>query len=1040
MIPPKTLEKLEKRLQKIHGWRYGTVQEVPLEYAETTEHYRTPPADLEYAPAPTGLKWGSHWGSAWFRGEIEVPRTCRGRRIFYRHESFCEKLLFVNGAIHSGINPRQNEALLVKSARGGERFSFYVEAYAGHPIPGVDAFRPEMYTHQFCDMDPGQDPPLELKASALVAERSETAALYYEASTLYDIAIILDKHSLRRAQILDRLNRALDLVPLEWEKEEDLESASKAARRELAPLLKLKNSSTTPYMGTVGHAHIDIAWLWPMKETIRKGARTFARVLELMDDYPDYRFQQSQPVLIDMIEKHYPELLPRIRKRVKEGRWEPNGGMWVEADCNLSGGEALVRQFLEGRKKTQEIFGYSGDTLWLPDVFGYAAALPQILKGCGIDNFVTSKINWNDTNRFPFDTFLWRGIDGTEIFSHFITTRTNGYNAILRPRYVWETWEYVQHKEVQDGAIVSVGYGDGGGGPTRDMCEFAQRMGDIEGCPRTEWVSTSAFLKKLREMPVERPRWVGELYLEYHRGTYTSQARTKRYNRKLEFLLREVELYSVLAMMQDLDYPAAQLQDLWRVVLTNQFHDILPGSSIRQVYEVAEAEYAQAEKDLLDLRDKALDTLSQAFVPDSENAARVIANALSWPREEIVYLRDTAANSAVDAAGRPLPAQRYDQGVAVRVSIDAFSITPIALRNDDLATKSTPFKISAKGLETPFFKVLFDKSGRISRLYDKEAGREVVREGGLFNAFYSAEDMPVFWDAWDIDRYYRDTLRAETELISREVAEEGPLFCAVRLRCRIGKLSSLVQDVIFYAHSRRIDFRTEIDWRERHTLLKVGFDMNVLADKFRCEIQYGHAERNTHANTSWDQAQFEVCAHKWVDISQNDYGVALLNDCKYGHDTLDDRLSLTLLKSSVCPDPEADQGRHEFVYALFPHTGTFTAETVVREGYQLNQPLTVSVPENSRGKETELWLCRVSNPNVVVEAVKKAEADNSLILRCYEAGKTNARTTITFRQSIRRASVCNMMEEQDVALPVEDDRITLDFRPFEIKTLKIALR
>jgi alpha-mannosidase len=533
---------------------------------------------------------------------------------------------------------------------------------------------------------------------------------------------------------------------------------------------------------------------------------------------------------------------------------------------------------------------------------------------------------------------------------------------------------------------------------------------------------------------------VGELYLELHRGTYTSQARTKRYNRKLEFLLREVELYSVLAMAQGLEYPSAKLQELWRVVLTNQFHDILPGSSIRQVYEVAEEEYAQVEAELLALRDAALQKLSESFVPDGEGGAQVVANALSWPREEIVHLKDADATAAVNADGHALPVQRSESGLAVRVKLGALEVAPIALRKGETAAAVSPFKISAKGIESPFYKVLFDKAGRISRLYDKEAGREVVREGGVLNAFYSAEDMPVYWDAWDIDRYYRDTLRQETDLISREVVADGPLFCTVRLRCRIGKKSSLVQDVVFYAHSRRIDFRTEVDWREQHTLLKVGFYLNVLADKFRCEIQYGHAERNTHANTSWDQAQFEVCAHKWVDYSQNDYGVALLNDCKYGHDTLDDRLSLTLFKSAFCPDPEADQGRHEFVYALLPHADAFDAETVVREGYNLNQALTVVTPDQSKGRETALWLCRVSNPNVIVEAVKKAEADNAIVIRCYEAGKTSARATFTFRQSLRRVGECNMMEEQDVSIPVEDDKVIVDFRPFEIKTLKVYLR
>jgi alpha-mannosidase len=1039
MIPPKVIDKLAKRIAKLEQWRYAPASPAPLEMAETMEHFRTPPIDLGYEPAPVGCRWGQHWGTVWFRGRAEVPRACRGRRVYYRHVSVGEKLLFVDGKPFAGMDPKHQEVLLLAYARGGESMVLDIEAYCGHPFPGADGYNPEMRTLHWVGGGPETPPPLTLEASDLVVERESVAALYYDANALYKTALILEENSLRRAVLLDQLNQALDLVPLHWETEEELDAAARQAQKHLAPLLKQRNAPTTPTIGITGYAHIDVGWLWPVRESIRKAARTFASMLNLMEDYGEFRFLQSQPVLYQMIEDHYPELLARIRKRVKEGRWEPNGGMWVEADCNVSGGESLVRQFLEGRKKTMELFGYKSDTLWLPDVFGYAAALPQILKLCGIENFVTSKINWNDTNRFPYDTFWWQGIDGTEIFTHYITTRTNGYNAQPLPEIMQETWNFVQQKELQDCTLTSVGWGDGGGGTTREMLEHAARIRDLEGCPKTEFVNVSLFLKQMRTQKVERPRWVGELYFELHRGTYTSQARTKRYMRKMELLLREVEIYSVMAMPAGFEYPAASLQKHWRTLLTNQFHDILPGSSIRKVYEDAEAEFAQMETDLVELRNAALIKIGAQFIPDTEDSAFVLANALSWAREEAVFINAPGYNAAVDAQGRALPAQAVDGGLYVRCRAESLGAAPIALRKKESAAASA-FVYATRTLETPFYRVTFDKAGKITGLFDKDANREVVRPGKRLNDFYTAEDVPVFWDAWDIDRDYRDRLRIEDNLIAREVAADGPLCFVLRSKHGLGRRSTLTQDLIFYAHSRRIDFKTRADWQEKHTLLKVGFGMDVLAEAYRNEIQFGHALRPTHTNTSWDQARFEVCAHKWVDVSEGNYGVALLNDCKYGHDSLDDMISLTLLRSPLAPDELADQGKHEFTYALLPHLGGFDAETVVRAAYALNVPLTLMKLKAAAGKDLSTALCWVDNPNVIVEAVKKAENDDAVIVRVYEAGKTRGAAALIFARPLRKALECDLMEERDQTAQIRENSIVFAVRPFEIKTFKVYFR
>ncbi len=1044
MLTPKTREQIRKRLDILASQRYRSVLEVPLEAAETMEHFREPPTDLTYKPAPLGSCWGTHWGTVWFRGALEFARELRGARVYYRHRHAGERLLFVNGQALGGMDPYHEEVLLAPKARGGERYELYIEAYCGHPMWEVDPFNPRMITMHGISGASKESPPLALLESTLVVEREALSAFLYDAEVLYRTALIQDENVLRRAQLLEGLRKTLDQISLQWQSEDELVRMMTAAQKEIAPLLKHKNGPTMPTVGIVGHAHIDVGWLWPVRESIRKSARTFSTVLSLMDEYPDLTFQQSQAVLYDMVEKHYPELLTRIKKRVKEGRWAPNGGMWVEADCNVSGGESLVRQLLEGRKKFMELFGYKGDTLWLPDVFGYAAALPQILKKSDIQNFVTSKINWNDTNRFPYDTFWWRGIDGTEIFTAYITTRSNGYNAEVLPEIMQETWNFVQQKELQDSVLTSVGWGDGGGGPTREMCERAMRMKDVEGCPKTVFTQASQFLKALREQPVERPRWSGELYLEYHRGAYTTQARTKRWNRKMELLLRETEFFAAMAMVGGADYPAHTLETQWRVLLTNQFHDILPGTSIKEVYHVAEGQYKQMREVLTGLRDNALATLARSFPPDTENQAWLIGNALSWARADMVELPVNDFNSAVNERGAPLPTQKTRHGLTVKTAMRSLSVAPIALRKREEQPLS-PFSYSGKALDTPFYHVEFDKAGRIASLYDKEAQREVVRAGMRFNTFYTAEDMPVFWDAWDIDRYYRDTISFEERLERREVVEDGSLFIVIHSEYKIGRRSTLRQDMTFYADNRRIEFRTEVDWQEKHTLLKVGFGVDIHANTWRNEIQFGHAVRNTHSNTSWDQAQFEVCAHKWVDVSEADYGVALLNDCKYGHDSLDDMISLTLLKSPVAPDPEADQGRHEFTYALLPHRGDFAVDTVVREAYALNVPLCAVKVDAAKAEAAEegdeaTMFCEVDADNVIVEAVKKAENEDAVIVRLYEAGNRRVNARIRFGRPLKRIAECNLMEEHDQSLTAEENCVAVAFRPFEIKTLKATFK
>jgi len=1003
MLPLEVEHKLEHRLEVINKWRYGKIGDVDLEMAVTKEHFRTPPEHLEYNPAPIGSKWGSHWETVWFRGQIEIPKQYKGYRIYYRHDSVAEKLLFVNGKPYAGMDIKHPAVLLNPYSKGGEQYNIYVEAYCGHPFPGVEGYDIRVRTLHSVGEAPESEPPLELESSELLYERVHITQLYFDALALLQTAKILDKNSLRRARILKGLNEALDCIPMHWVTEEELETAVKIAQKVINSLMKCHNGTTTPFIGIVGHAHIDIGWLWPVKETIRKAARTFSSMLLLMETYPEFRFIQSQPVLYRMIEENYPELLGKIVKRVKEGRWEPNGGMWVEADCNISGGESLVRQFLEGIKAVKKYFGYVPDTLWLPDVFGYSSALPQILNKCNIKNFVTSKINWNDTNRFPYDTFWWQGIDGSRIFTHFLTTRTNGYNAFPNPIVIKETWDYVQHKEIQNAVLCSIGYGDGGGGTTLEMIEIARRLKDLEGCPKVDFVNVSEFLSKLREdIKDEIPCWVGELYLELHRGTYTTQAKTKKYMRKLELLLRSVEIWASLAFIYGNEYPSQKLETLWRKLLTNQFHDILPGSSIHEVYQDAEKEFEEIEKELKDIQEKTIEFLGTKIHSDPNNNGYLICNSLPWERNDTVFIPNKEYSAAIDVNGNNLETQQTQQGLYVSVSLPPMSIIPIALRKIETINPS-PFVNINDTLETPFYKVKFDKSGRIISLWDKEAHREVVKEGYSLNSLYTAEDIPVCWDAWDINSDYRDKIQYEENLVSSKVIEDGSIMHVIRREYKIGKRSNLVQDIVFYSKNRRIDFKTEVDWHEKHTLLKTGFYFNILAEEFKNEIQFGHIVRPLHQNTSWDRAKFEVCAHKWVDVSEADYGVALINDCKYGHDAYKGRISLTLLRSPMAPDMEADQGKHIFTYAILPHRGDFNVKSVVRSAYELNVPIDVYAHHKKEETTQEsISLCWIDNTNVIIETVKKCELDESIIIRLYEAGKTRGFVNLSFHSELRK--------------------------------------
>ena len=1031
---PKIVQKLEQIWRRYMALRYRTVAEVSCEVAETREHFRNEPdGELKWKKAKRSVKWGGSWITAWFRGDATVPTECAGERVLLQSASHgaenglqgVETRVLVDGVSRGLFSRNHSAVMLTAKAKAGAKHHIAVEAYSGHDRPpcnpGGQYIQVPRKAHTF-------------EGLYLVLEREVVSGFVYDLRVLLDLVDRLDANSLRRAKIVRALSRvfaAVDAIPAEREEEHWTEGLAEA-RRIMRPLMETPNGPTTPFYGIIGNSHIDTAWLWPLAESWRKCSRTFSSVLSLMERYPEFLFVQPAACHAEMTERLYPEIFERVREKVREGRWEPNGGTWVEPDGNIPSGEAFVRQFLVGQGATRRMFGYTSDTMWMPDTFGYSAALPQIMRGCGIEFFCTQKISWNDTTVFPHDSFHWRGIDGSEVLAHFNTT------YVIPPTVpqLIDHWNRVPDKDVQDRRLGAFGYGDGGGGPTVEMLESARRLRDIEGCPRAEYMTVSEFMTRLRDdIGYDLPTWDGEIYLELHRGTLTSIAKIKRGNRKLEFALRDAEMMGAIAALRGAEYPVDTLLEIWKDLLTHQFHDILPGSSIPIVNDQA---FEMYERRIAEAREIAADGLKHVVgAPRGQAKALALFNALSWRRDGEIAIDDAPEGARPEGVthqwvAAPDGAKRL---IVAGAELPALGSAILPLGSAAEAGTESPFVVSGDRVETPHARVRFDKAGRIVSLIDKVSGREVVKPGGVVNCLLSGEDVPHNYDNWDIDRSQRLKRRAEDRLVASEVVAEGPLQLRIRRRYEIGFGSALVQDVVFHAESPQIDFETVVDWNEKHMLLQAGFDFDVLASSARSEIQFGHVERPTHENQADDWARFETCAHKWTDVSDNGFGVAILNDCKYGVGAVGGRLTLSLLKSGRAPDDRGEKGRHVFTYSVLPHAGAWSVESVVRPAYELNtRVLASSAPAQA---EALASLVEVDAPNVIVESVKWAEEGDAVVLRLYEAGKTVADATVSFGFDAKSVAETNMLEEN-----ASEPRLTkvgsvrLRFRPFEIKTLR----
>ena len=963
----------------------------------------------DFEPFAVGDPWGPMWGTTWFRVRGEIPEEWAGESVVLSvHLGYgggtgfgAEGMVWADDRPIQGISPNHREVLVAAPATaGGPPVEVLIEAAANPPIDPYADPAPAYLA------DPGGRLTLRLTTCHLAVVEEEVDALWHDWTLLCELYDALPPTEARAAQILHGLDQAANLLsagvinaPI-----------ASAAREMLAPLLAKPASASAHTYAAIGNAHIDTAWLWPLRETERKVARTFSTVLDLMERYPEYRFAASQAQQLAWVRDKYPALFEQIRKRVADGRFEVVGSMWVEADCNVPSGESLVRQISHGRRFYEDEFGLETRSLWLPDVFGYAAALPQILAQSGIRWFLTQKISWNQVNRFPHHTFWWEGIDGTRVFTHFPPADT--YNGDFSVPQLIHGARNFSEKALCDRSMYLYGWGDGGGGPTAEMLERARRVKDLEGLPRVELTGAEDAFESLEEDAgdTDLPVWVGELYLEMHRGTYTTHAEVKRANRKLELALRDAEMWSVAAAsVAGAGYPAEELDSAWKTLLLHQFHDIIPGSSIQWVYEDTARDHASVEETTRALIASALGALA-----GTAGERVLVANPLNVARREVV-----------DIEGAP---------AVVRAPACGWSVQEVDRSAGSFARVST----GEGWMDNGIVRVEWDEDGLVTSLVHAGTGRDAVAPGERLNLLQVHDDRPNVYDAWDIDAVAYDTVEELTEAESVEVLETSPLRASVRIVRRYGS-STIEQVMRLDAGSRRVEFHSVVDWQESHKLLKAAFPLDVHSHRATFEIQYGHVERPTHRNTSWDEARFEVCAHTWADVSEHGFGVALLNDCKYGHDVLGNVLRLTLLRSSTHPDPIADKGRHEFAYALFPHAGDAAGSGVVSEAHCFNSPLRV-VPTAEAAPD--MSLVSVDGEGVVVTAVKQADDGDGTIVRCYEAfgGRRSASVSLAGSTSVERVDLLERPWAEEYGDPIVSDGGTahLSMRPFEIVTLRFS--
>jgi alpha-mannosidase len=996
----------------------------------------------------TGSLWGGYDKHQWFRATVKIPDRFVGKNVVFRITTGREGLwdatnpqflLYIDGKLIQGLDVNHREVVLTECAEEDKEYSIAFLGYSGLI-----------------------DSKITITTELSVLDK-KIEDIFYNLNVPLSVARLLENNDDNKGRILSKLGKAIDMLDLRkiysYEFYQSIAFANDYIQKEFYSNVNYN----CPVVTAIGHTHIDIAWLWTISQTKEKTARSFSTVLNLMKQYPEYKFMSSQPQLYEYIKENEPELYEEIKKKVEEKAWEIDGAMWLEPDCNIPSGESLIRQIMLGNKFFMDEFRVESKSLWLPDVFGYSAALPQILSKSGIKYFMTTKLDWNQFNAIPNDSFMWKGIDGSEVFTHLVTTsdykkqgaavtfsesrNKTTYTGIINANQVMGTWKRYQNKDISEETLMLFGYGDGGGGPTKEMLENARRLKyGIPGCPRVEIGFETEFFDRLYEKAVDKkdiPTWVGELYLEYHRGTYTSMGKNKRYNRKSELLYQDAEMLATLNMMLGETYPEKELKKGWKTILLNQFHDIIPGSSIKQVYDESHEQYEEAIELGEKLVNNSLKQIASRISLDRKSV--IVFNTLSYDRDDIVEViipEGIKIQGLQDINGRNIDIQIIDNGkkfifFAEKVPSKGYRTYSII---DEAPQGSSQFVSLDKEFESKYFKVTFDGNYNISSLYDKENEREVIKGNKKANVLQAFEDRPMNWENWDIDIYYKKKMWEVNDISQVEVIEKGPIRYCIKIK-RDFCDSIIEQYIYFYNNIPRIDFKNCVEWREKNILLKVAFPVDINSNKAAYEIQYGNIERSTHNNTSWDVAQFEVCAHKWADLSEGAYGVSLLNDCKYGYDIKGDTMRLTLIKSGTYPNPDADLGRHEFTYSIYPHKNTWKEASTQEMAYNLNAPMYAVLEDAHEGiLQSEMSLLKVNKGNCIVEVVKKAEASDGVIVRLYEYKNMREKVEVSFSKDVESAFECDLLENTIGTIKNNKNKISFEIMPYEIKTFLINFK
>ncbi|MCE0496594.1 MAG: alpha-mannosidase [Methylacidiphilales bacterium] len=950
-----------------------------------------------YRSVKIGETFAPDWSTHWFRIDYIIPKTWKGREVMLHFNSSSEGCIWRDGIplqaltnYNFGPEDIRSHFTITPKAVGGERGILYVEM----AVNGMFGISGEQGKFQMNSLG-------LLRHAELAIRDRAVWDLLWDFVTLKELAEKLPADGPHQGPALAAANAIINAVVL------DDPSTYADGRKIAKKFLAAKNGDRNHHLSAIGHAHIDTAWLWPLAETKRKCYRTFSTAVRMMDDYPEYKFSCSQAQQLAWIKTLQPALYAKIKAKVKAGRFVPVGGTWIEPDCNIPSGESLVRQFLLGQRFFKKEFGKYCREFWNPDVFGYSGALPQIIRGAGIEFFLTQKLSWNQFNRPTSSTFLWEGIDGSRVLTHFPPTDT--YNSVVTIEEILRHYHNFKDKERANESMLLFGYGDGGGGPTEEMLERLRRVKNVAGLPDVTIRSSQEFFERCKAGIADPLVWSGELYFELHRGTYTTQANNKRDNRRGEELLHDVEFLWAVAGGR---VPKREITRLWEVLCLNQFHDIIPGSSINEVYRDSDKDYADILSSSAKLREQA----EAKLLPKKGGKNILVLNTLSWPRREVVSLKETLTFAEAPAYGYAVmaPETKTESPVSVAQTATGFV------------------------LENHLVRAQLDSSGRLTGFLDKRHDRETISAGAKGNQFILFEDKPEKWDAWDVDIYHLEKRKNVGEVVSARIVEQNPLRAVVEIALKISAKASLIQRISLDAESPRLDFAVEADWREKEQFLKVEFPLALRSDYATYEIQFGHLRRPTHFNTTWDVARFEVSAHKWADLSETNYGVALLNDSKYGYACHGNVLRLSLLRAPKTPDAQADMGTHRFRYALFPHVGGPQQGGVTPVAAAFNQPLRVF--DNAAEPMTHAFLI-LDNEAVVIDTVKTSEDGDDMIVRFYESHGAHQTATFSLTRPIKRATKVNLLEEGDETVPIgQGNKFKLIFKPFELVTLRLNTR